>query len=160
MLLSTRVVSITLRSGVHNCCGVLEQMIQCVVLAVGLFPSYVQLAFTWCHSRDECSQAFPVFHWSSALVESKLKVKMGKTWERGYQLTIWLYYTVQKGISSQLWYQRSICNNPPDVIVMCTASVCQQLASYTSHFGFIALPWMAIKWTQMAVNRVLAPLVS
>ena len=34
----TSIVSITLTSGVQNCNGVLEWMIQCVVLAVGPLP--------------------------------------------------------------------------------------------------------------------------
>ena len=34
-------------------------------------PPIVHFAFTWCHSCDECSQAFPVFHWSSAHMHSQ-----------------------------------------------------------------------------------------
>ena len=38
-----RVVFITLRSGVRKCGGTLEQIVLCVVLAVGPLPSYVHL---------------------------------------------------------------------------------------------------------------------
>ena len=51
--------SITLMSGVQNCDRVLEPMIQYIVLAVG---PHVHIASTWHHSRDECSQAFPILH--------------------------------------------------------------------------------------------------
>ena len=48
----------------------LERMVLCTVLAVGSLPPYVHLMSTWCHSRDECSQAFPVliFRQSSVLL--------------------------------------------------------------------------------------------
>ena len=54
--------SITLRSGVWKCGRALvdERMVLCVVLAVGPLPPYIHLTSTWCHSRNECSQAFPV----------------------------------------------------------------------------------------------------
>ena len=45
---------------------------------------YAHFVSTWRHSHDECSQAFPVFHWSSAPVyycECKLR---GRPGEQGY----------------------------------------------------------------------------
>jgi len=43
-------------------------------------PPNIRLASTWCHSRDECSQAFPIFHCSSTSVcycQWKLKSESG-----------------------------------------------------------------------------------
>ena len=85
---SRRVVSIMLRSGVHNCGRLLEQMIKCVVLVVGLLP--LPLRPPDVNSRDGCSQVFPVFHWSSMAAclyycEHKQKVK----WEKpGIEATV------------------------------------------------------------------------
>ena len=55
------------------------------------------------HSCGECSQAFPVFHWSSALVyycEYKRKVKTGEAWEQGCRYVIyWISWYIVK-----VWY--------------------------------------------------------
>ena len=51
-----------LTSGVQNCNRVLKQMIQCVVFVSWSPPPHVHLTSIWHHSRDECSQAFPVLH--------------------------------------------------------------------------------------------------
>ena len=70
-----------LRSGAQKRGRALERMVPCVVLAVGPLPPYIHLVFTWHHSCDERSQAFPVFRRSSALVhyyERKRKLKMGR----------------------------------------------------------------------------------
>ena len=51
-----------LTSGVQNCNRVLKRMIQCVVFVSWSPPPHVHLTSIWHHSRDECSQAFPVLH--------------------------------------------------------------------------------------------------
>ena len=58
-----------------------------------LCPSWVQ--FNWYHLHDKCSQAFRVFHHSSASVytEWKSKNKTGEVWERGYKCTIYFSHS-------------------------------------------------------------------
>ena len=50
-------------------------------------PPYVHLVSTWCHSRDECSHAFPVFGRSSTSVcytdTQTEEQKTGEAWEQG-----------------------------------------------------------------------------
>ena len=89
------VVSIMLMSGVQNCGRALERMIQYIVLAVRPLPPYVHIASTWCHSRDKCSQAFPVLRHSTTPVyccERKQMVKMGEAWEQGYYTLVCVVY--------------------------------------------------------------------
>ena len=85
---SRQVPSIMLRSGVRKCNKAPEQMILCVVLAVGPLPPYVHLASTRRHSCDECYHAFPIFRWSSPVYycEHKPKVKAWEAWEWSYRL--------------------------------------------------------------------------
>ena len=64
-------------SGGQNCGRALEQMIQCVALAVRPFPPYIHLSPPDV-TRDECSKGFPTFYLSSTPVyqcECKRKVK-------------------------------------------------------------------------------------
>ena len=59
---------------------------------LGPSPPHIHFKSTWSHSRHECSQAFPIFHCSSASMyhcEWKWRVKIG-----GGGLGMRLHYTV------------------------------------------------------------------
>ena len=56
-------------------------------LADGQRPPYVHLASTKRHSRDRCSQAFPVFRalpLPCIILNANRRIKTGEAWERGY----------------------------------------------------------------------------
>ena len=100
-----------LTSGVQNCNRVLEWMIQCVVLAVRSLPlPYVHLTFTWRHSRDECSQAFPVLHQPCIIVNANgggLGTRQTRVYQRkGHNTLVPLNYPIKARymrLPWQLW---------------------------------------------------------
>ena len=69
---SRLVVLITLTPGVRNFDRALEQMIQCVFWQLGPFPP-TSTSHPWCHSCDECSQAFPVLRQLCIVVNANVR---------------------------------------------------------------------------------------
>ena len=83
---SRQVVSIMLRSGVHNCGRLLEQMIKCIVLVVGpLHPPYVHLTLvTWWMLPGLPCFSLVLRGRSCVLLWTQTEGKMGEAWYQGY----------------------------------------------------------------------------
>ena len=88
-------------------------------------PPSVHLASTRRHSRDRCSQSFPVCHYSCCIITQTKEQRTGEPWKRGYLFVSSHCTTCILKIST---LTRLFCNVEGNTLAL-TSKTCLQLCT-------------------------------